>query len=76
MAAETSIWQIEVPASVTPETVLYPSPLPQTPFADTTAEVCTYGIKSMLTVGTPTIFGPAPVEELAEIETADVFEDA
>lgn len=76
VAAETSIWQLEVPASVTPETVLYPTPLPQTPFADTLAEVCTYGIKSMLTVGTPTIFGPSPVEELAAIETADVFEDA
>lgn len=76
VAAETSIWQLEVPASVTPETVSYPNPLPQDPFADTLAEVCTYGIKSMLTVGTPTIFGPSPVEELAEIEDADIFDDA
>lgn len=76
VAAQTSIWQLEVPASVTPETVNYPSPLPQTPFADTLAEVCTYGIKSMLNLATPTIFGPSPIEELAAIETEGVFDGA
>lgn len=74
--AETSIWQLEVPMSVTPETVVYPSPLPQTPFADPTSEVCTYHVKAAAVVATPIIFGPTPVEELAAIETEDVFEDA
>lgn len=74
--AETSIWQLEVPMSVTPETVVYPSPLPQTPFADPAAEVCTYHVKAAALVATPMIFGPTPVEELAAIETEDVFEDA
>jgi hypothetical protein len=73
--AETSIWQLEVPMSVTPENVNYPEPLPQTPFADTTAEICTYGCRSSLTVETPLIFGPTPVEELAAIEDANIFEE-
>jgi hypothetical protein len=72
---ETSIWQLEVPMSVTPENVNYPNPLPQTPFADTTAEVCLYGLQSAITVQTPLIFGPSPIEELAAIEDQDVFED-
>jgi hypothetical protein len=75
VAGETSIWQLTVPMSVTPDNVLYPSPLPQTPFADTIAEVCTYGIRSTCAVQTPLIFGPSPVEELEAIETDDVFED-
>jgi hypothetical protein len=74
--AETAIWQLEVPMSVTPENVNYPDPLPQTPFADTTAETTTYAIKSAFAVRTPQIFGPTPIEELAEIEDADIFEDA
>lgn len=73
---KTAIWQLEVPMSVTPESVLYPETLPHYPFADQLAEVCTYQIASMATVSTPMIFGPTPVEELAQIETDDLFEDA
>lgn len=73
---KTALWQLEVPMSVTPESVLYPEDLDHYPFADQEAEICTYTINSYARVDTPLIFGPTPVEELAAIETEDVFEDA
>lgn len=73
---KTAIWQLEVPMSVTPESAIYPETLPHYPFADQTAEVCTYQIVSQATVQTPIIFGPTPIEELAQIETDDIFNDA
>lgn len=73
---KTAIWQLEVPMSVTPDSVIYPATLSHYPFNDQNAEVCTYAMESTLTVRTPVIFGPAPVEELAAIETENVFEDA
>lgn len=76
VAAKSSIWQIQVPMSVTPESVFYPSNLDHYPFADQNAEVCQYTISSTARINTPLIFGPSPVEELAEIEDADIFGDA
>lgn len=76
VANKTAIWQLEVPMSVGPQSVLYPANLAHYPFSDETAEVCTYTISSVQTVNTPIIFGPTPVEELAIIETANVFGDA
>ena len=76
VANKTALWQLEVPMSVTPESVIYPDDLAHYPFADQLAEVCTYTISSVATVRTPMIFGPTPVEELAQIETDDIFEDA
>ena len=72
---KTAIWQLEIPISVTPENILYPADLPHYPFADQLAEVCTYTIASSATLKTPIVFGPTPVEELAQIETDDVFND-
>lgn len=74
--AKTSIWQLDVPMSVTPESIIYPDDLPQYPFQDQLAEICTYTLNARVRLATPTVFGPLPVEELAAIETADVFEDA
>lgn len=76
VANKTALWQLEVPMSVTPESVIYPETLEHYPFADQLAEVCTYTVSSVATVRTPLVFGPTPVEELAEIEDADIFEDA
>lgn len=73
--AKTAIWQLEVPMSVTPESVLYPEELEHYPFADQLAEVCTYQVMSQATINTPTVFGPTPVEELAQIETDNLFGD-
>ncbi|EEW26014.1 hypothetical protein [Rhodobacter ferrooxidans] len=73
---KTAVWQLEIPMSVTPENILYPASLDHFPFADQNAEVCTYTVSSNLVLRTPMIFGPTPVEELAIIETADIFEDA
>lgn len=71
---KTVVWQLEVPLSVTPDTILYPENLPHTPFADTTAEVCTYTISSNAVLQTPMIIGPTPVEELAVLNDNDLFE--
>jgi hypothetical protein len=73
---KTALWQLEVPMSVTPDSVIYPTDISHYPFNDQNAEVCTFAIESLAKIQTPVIFGPAPVEELAAIETGDVFEDA
>ncbi len=71
---KTVVWQIEIPASVSPDSILYPT-LVQYPFADQNAEICRYAITSSMVLDTPMIIGPTPVEELALIEDADIFED-
>jgi len=73
---KTAVWQLEVPMSVTPESVIYPEDLEHYPFADQQAEVCTYVINSTAVIQTPTIFGPTPVEELAILEDENVFGDS
>jgi len=72
---KTAIWQLEVPLSVTPDTINYPETLDHYPFADQAAEVCTYQVDSVATIVTPIIFGPTPVEELAVLNDDDLFED-
>jgi hypothetical protein len=72
---KTAVWQIKVPMSVTPESVIYPENLDHYPFADQTAEVVSYNISSVARINTPVIFGPTPVEELAAIETENLFND-
>lgn len=72
---KTAVWQVQIPYSVTPTSILYPVDLSHYPFADQAAEVCTYSLASNAVVQTPMIYGPTPVEELAVIETANMFED-
>lgn len=72
---KTAIWQLQTPLSVTPESVLYPAVLDHYPFSDTLAEVVRYQITANQVMQTPMIIGPTPVEELATIETADVFDE-
>ncbi len=72
--AKNAVWQLNMPLSVTPQTVLYPESLTQYPFADQLAEICTYVVNSTSSMPTPIIYGPSPVEELAIIETEDLFE--
>lgn len=72
---KTAVWQLEVPMSVTPDSILYPETLSQYPFADQAAEVCTYVVTSNVVMRTPMIIGPTPVEELAVIDDKDIFEE-
>ncbi|UAB90879.1 hypothetical protein I5192_06930 [Ruegeria sp. SCSIO 43209] len=74
---KTAIWQLEVPASVDPDNILYPEDLDHYPFKDHSpgVEVCQYSITSIFRADTPLIFGPTPVEELAVIGDEDVFEE-
>lgn len=78
---KAAVWQLNIPMSVSPESVLYPAYVDHGVFANggteaSPVEVCTYNLVSTLTLQTPMIVGPTPVEELAMIETADLFEDA
>lgn len=74
VANKTAVWQLEVPLSVTPSSVLYPETLAHYPFADQLAEVCTYVVSSTAVLPTPMIVGPTPVETLDVINSADIFE--
>ena len=75
VANKTAVWQLDIPMSVTPSSVIYPAELNQYPFANQTAEVVTATTTHALVLQTPIVFGPTPIEELAIIETADIFED-
>jgi hypothetical protein len=72
---KTALWQLDIPMSVTPSSIIYPENLDHYPFIDNTAEICTYTCASRCEINTPLIFGPVPVEELSIIETANVFQD-
>jgi hypothetical protein len=72
---KTAIWQLEIPMSVTPDNILYPTTLAHYPFADQNAEVCTYTVSSMTVFDSPMIVGPTPVETLPIIGSADLFEE-
>ena len=72
---KTAVWQIEVPLSVTPESILYPYNLDHYPFSDQLAPAATYTVRADALVSTPMIFGPTPVEELAAIEDLDIFDE-
>lgn len=74
VANKSAVWQLDVPLSVTPSTVLYPETLSHYPFADQNAEVVTYVISSNATLPTPMFVGPSPVETLEVINTNDIFE--
>jgi hypothetical protein len=75
VANKTALWQIKVPMSVTPDSILYPENLDHYPFADQNAEVCTYTVGSQIVVQTPMIIGPTPVETLAVINSENLFEE-
>lgn len=75
VANKTALWQIKLPMSVTPDSILYPETLEHYPFADQAAEVCTYTISSQLVLQTPMQIGPTPVETLAVINSENLFED-
>lgn len=69
----TVVWQLDVPLSVTPTSILYPVTLDHYPFADSTAEVVTYSVASQVVMQTPMIIGPTPVEQLAIIAAENIF---
>lgn len=73
VANKTAIWQLDIPLSVTPDTILYPEDLDHYPFADQLAQVCTYTVNSVLTLQTPMIMGPTPVETLAILDGQNIF---
>lgn len=74
--AKNAMWLYEIPASVTPENIIYPADIPHYPFLDQDADVARYQITSILSGVSPIFIGPSPVETVAIIETDDLFGDA
>lgn len=68
VAHKSAIWQYEIPASVSPSSIVYPENLPHYPFADQNAEVVTCHVTSQIAFNTPTIFGPSPIENNAALD--------
>lgn len=73
--AKNAMWLYEIPASVTPENIIYPEDIDHYPFLDQEAEVARYQVTSILQGMSPIFIGPSPVEEVAIIETEDLFGD-
>lgn len=71
-----AIWQLQLPLSVTPTTILHPQPPDQSIFAVTTGNPVRYTCAHSAMVLTPITYGPSPVETLPIIDSADIFEDA
>lgn len=65
---KTAIWQVKIPASVTPENVVYPV-IDQYPFIDQLAEICRFRMQWQAALMTNTQFGPTPVEEVDVVES-------
>lgn len=70
---KSALWQLAIPPSVTPENILYPDNLDHYPFADNLAEVARYACASTAAIRTPLVFGPTPVEEVAIVESEELF---
>lgn len=73
LANKVVMWQLEVPLSVTPDSVLYPETLSHGPFVNTAAEVCIYTVASNAVLRTPIKYGPTPVETLSIIDSATLL---
>lgn len=75
-AVETknTIWQYEIPASVTPENINYPEDLDHYPFVDQLADVVHYSAQTNLIVDTPIFYGPTPVETVGVIDDEGLFD--
>lgn len=71
-----AIWQLAVPASVTPENVIYPDDISHFPFLDQMAQVALHQCDSQLVVASPLFFGPSPVETVAAITAEGLFPSA
>lgn len=73
--AKNALWQYEIPASVTPENIVYPPDIEHFPFVDQEAEIARYVIASTFVGKSPIFIGPSPVETVSVIETDDLFGD-
>lgn len=72
--AKNAMWLYEIPASVTPENIIYPEDISHYPFLDQDADVVRYMVSSVLSGVSPIFIGPSPVETVSVIESDDLFE--
>lgn len=59
---KNALWQLALPASVTPDNVIYPEDISHYPFVDQNAKVVLYNAETVVNLMTPIQFGPTPVE--------------
>lgn len=71
--AKNAMWQYEIPASVTPENIVYPPDIEHYPFVDQDADIARYMLSSTLVGKSPIFVGPSPVETVSVIEDDDLF---
>lgn len=74
--SKNSLWQYEIPASVTPDNIVYPADIPHYPFVDQDAEIARYMVSSTMVGKSPIFIGPSPVETVSVIESEDLFGSA
>lgn len=74
--AKNQLWQYEIPASVTPENIVYPENLDHYPFVDQDAEIARYMVSSTYVGKSPIFVGPSPVETVSVIDDDDLFGSA
>ena len=73
VAEKSGLWQIAIPPSVTPENIVYPTDIDHYPFADQLGHATTVWANTQLTVKTPMVFGPSPVETVGIVENGDIY---
>lgn len=73
--AKNQLWQYEIPASVTPENIVYPADIDHFPFIDQDAEIARYMVASTYVGKSPIFVGPSPVETVSVIDSEDLFGD-
>jgi len=73
---KNAMWQLEIPASVTPENIIYPPDIEHYPFVDQDAEIARYMVQSTVNIMSPIYVGPSPVETVAVIDSDNLFEGA
>lgn len=73
---KSAVWQVELPLSVTPETVAYPANLDHYMFAlnAPTDEPIFYTVNTAAQINTPMVFGPTPVERLEILDNESLLE--
>ena len=74
---KSSMWRYAIPLSVTPGSVVYPDDIDHFPFALNGPDdpAVHYSCMSSVSIASPTILGPSPIEELDILDSEDVFQE-
>lgn len=68
---KNTMWQYKIPASISPENIVYPAEIDHYPFPDQNADVVRYACSSSMKGISPIFIGPSPVETLEVLKGSD-----